>query len=304
MTSPLRVHPKTTVVERPRGLILDTMCQGQASAARWVSGGTLRRRHTPAFTLIELLTVVAIISLLISILMPSLSRARDQAKSIHCLARLKEFGNALASYENIYNDLLPPALWVKHDQADPEVELGTYGWCEALWSFVYKEPINLAEDLPVQRNVEGQKWEEYFICRASSVHGVNSGHYRVYLPAWAAGSYSILADETFGDATHANPYFSATRSAIRPRLPLLGDANELSYRCVGPEPDDLASFIDAGEADEAGTSGNNGNRFSDRHYGGTNYLFQDLHAKWDTKLRQQLAIDWDLNGVNDIEVAP
>jgi prepilin-type N-terminal cleavage/methylation domain-containing protein/prepilin-type processing-associated H-X9-DG protein len=262
------------------------------------------RRPTGAFTLIELLTVVAIISLLISILMPSLSRARDQAKSVHCLARLKEFGNALAAYENVYDDQLPPALWVIHDPGDPETELGTYGWCEIIWSFVYKEPIDEAEDLPVQRNTDPRKWQEYFVCRASSFRGVNSGHYRVYLPAWAAGSYSILADGTFGDATHPEPYFSATRSAIRPRLPLLGDANELSYRCVGLEPDDFASFIDAGEANEAGPCGNNGNRFSDRHYGGTNFLFQDLHAKWDTKLRETLAVDWDLNGVDDIEVIP
>ena len=38
---------------------------------------------------------------------------------------------------------------------------------------------------------------------------------------------------------------------------------------------DLGSYIDAGEADYAGSNGRtNGNRFSDRHYGGTNYLFQ------------------------------
>jgi len=63
------------------------------------------------FTLIELLVVISIISLLISILMPSLSRARGQAKSVHCLARLKEFGNALAAYDNMPGGTLPPAQW-------------------------------------------------------------------------------------------------------------------------------------------------------------------------------------------------
>lgn len=50
------------------------------------------------FTLIELLVVVAIIALLISILLPSLNRARQQARLTTCGAQLKDIGNSLASY--------------------------------------------------------------------------------------------------------------------------------------------------------------------------------------------------------------
>lgn len=42
------------------------------------------------------------------------------------------------------------------------------------------------------------------------------------------------------------------------------------------------------------------NRFSDRHQGGTNFLFTDFHAEHSLTLRQRLACDYDLNGVTDV----
>jgi prepilin-type N-terminal cleavage/methylation domain-containing protein/prepilin-type processing-associated H-X9-DG protein len=69
-----------------------------------------RNHSRTAFTLIELLVVVAIIALLISILLPSLQRARRQARSAVCLSNLRGMGQAVTSYAAESKDALPGPL--------------------------------------------------------------------------------------------------------------------------------------------------------------------------------------------------
>ena len=153
-----------------------------------------------AFTLIELLVVVAIIALLISILLPSLTAARNTARMVRCQANAKQLSQAHQMYANAAEDWFVP------------VEIsgfgGWYRWIQ------YRQFLGLAP---------GDLWPEGLVCPAVpedrkaivqfnlGVNGTTGGAFPVKTGApWKTGDRA-----TGGTATGAGTSYQVFRGKVR-----------------------------------------------------------------------------------------
>lgn len=88
-----------------------------------------QRMSQRGFTLIELLVVISIVSLLISILLPSLKNARSLARSTQCMANQRSVGALMFFYAEDYNQYLPVRRTLKSG-------VYQYGWPNLIWKYM------------------------------------------------------------------------------------------------------------------------------------------------------------------------
>ncbi len=110
----------------------------------------------PRFTLIELLVVIAIIAILAALLLPSLQRSRDMAKSISCSSQQKQIGTACSLYAGDYGGYMPLA-WGDNDT----------GW-QHNWQFKTKEYLGYKRTIDGTYTVTGLR---IFLCPAKEPYG-------------------------------------------------------------------------------------------------------------------------------------
>lgn len=119
-----------------------------------IQSGPSLRRHRRGFTLIELLVVIAIIALLVSLLVPSLQRAREFARRVTCLTNVRNMAIAAHQYAGTYNDSYPMARYVPPPGS---------AYIEMVWDFNLRSDRRIEPGLlwPAGENLRVQQCPSY-----------------------------------------------------------------------------------------------------------------------------------------------
>ncbi len=195
-----------------------------------------------AFTLIELLVVVAIIAVLVAILLPALSSAREQARSVTCRSQLRQIGLAFYAYANDHRDYLPALNDLENDEED-------FRWYTNL--LVYGGDIVGEFDVPEWGDIaeHSQPWR----CPSATAFW------------WCAG-YGVVEDHVF----RYGQCFKVEDFRRRSEIALLADARE-TYGSTW-----MAVTCPVCRNWDTPNTG----QLAERHAGGSNLIYMDLHGGW------------------------
>ena len=122
-----------------------------------------------AFTLVELLVVIGIIALLISILLPALSKAKESANAVACLSNLRQIVQACHNYSVENKGFIIPAQW-EQTPANPRSSGISYdgneAWCNILVNEGYVQAPN--------GTGKGPQYKSIFYCPSGNPDALDS----------------------------------------------------------------------------------------------------------------------------------
>jgi prepilin-type processing-associated H-X9-DG protein len=113
--------------------MMNDVCRTNACArshACAINGGRRRKTGPGAFTVVELLVAVGIIAVLFAILLPSLGRAREEARRIRCASNLRQWGHAALMYAADHRGRLP------REKADPDPSVPWDAAAHNTWALI------------------------------------------------------------------------------------------------------------------------------------------------------------------------
>lgn len=198
-----------------------------------------------AFTLIEVLVVIAVIAILAAILFPVFAKAREKARQTACLSNLRQLGMAIHQYIQDYDETVP-------NSTDGPPGSGRQGG----WLYFSSFPANrTAQAFDVRQGslYPYVKNSQIYIC-PSDGEGRSSGN------SYAINSCLLHPSVNGFEIGRSLAEFDAPASWM-----LLGEES-------GAEPD-VNSTDDGYFLYPI-------NVFSTRHTGGTCIVFLDSHTKW------------------------
>lgn len=193
------------------------------------------------FTLIELLVTIAIIALLLSIVMPSLKKARSSAQRLVCFSNMRQMGLAVAAYRIDHDDRLPPSS-CRLD--NPE-----QFWLNILTRYTQE---GLLFHCPSDRGDPFADWQRPLDEQPDDVR-------------WSSFALNWLLDPS---CPYGNGWYNKVGNIRRPGFTVYISEAPDAWRGVDhPHPESWGSLAEV-KAQIAW----------DRHRGQSNYLFADGHA--------------------------
>ncbi|MCK5225727.1 MAG: DUF1559 domain-containing protein [Planctomycetes bacterium] len=218
----------------------------------------MTKKNNKAFTLVELLVVIGVIGMLMGILLPSLSVAREQARCVVCKSNLRNIGLALRLYIDDFNGKMP--------SADPSP--GHYGQKSQYW-FMNSELMGYL-DLEIRSDPNGDligppKERSVLTCPSHRKPDMTRHSPPNYLAQQREYALSYMANGTLGVS---NQHFAS---------------GEYRYESEYKKPREAMMFCDGnGTMQAPGTvlyGGCPKENFEFRHRGKANVLFLDQHIE-------------------------